>query len=87
VIGDCDGKKQKSGSAVPAYKGLRVHLKSMIVGLIIYTECFLNSLINVSQIALNINMTGPAFELQVVICLHLKTYFDGQLPFGNHYTM
>ncbi|KAJ7358046.1 hypothetical protein DFH08DRAFT_801899 [Mycena albidolilacea] len=39
-------KKQKSGSAVPAYKGLWVHPKPMIAGLIIYTECLSNSLIN-----------------------------------------
>jgi hypothetical protein len=54
MIGDCDGKKQKSGSALLAYKGLRVHPKSMIAGLItgliMHTECLLNSLINVSRI-------------------------------------
>jgi hypothetical protein len=32
VIWDCDGKKQKSGSAVLAYEALRVHPKSMIAG-------------------------------------------------------
>jgi hypothetical protein len=51
VIGDYDGKKHKSGSAVPAYKGLWVYLKSMIAGLIAgVIKCLLNSLINVSQI-------------------------------------
>jgi hypothetical protein len=37
--------------------------------------------------SLNINMPGLSFKLQVITCLHLKTYFDGQFPFWNNYTM
>jgi hypothetical protein len=73
MIWDCGGKKQKSGSAVPVYEGLWVHLKSMITGLIIHTGCLSNSLINVSQIdvvSLLLNSNKAKTTLQYICYDH-----------------
>ncbi|KAJ7302705.1 hypothetical protein DFH08DRAFT_826447 [Mycena albidolilacea] len=91
----CDGKKQKSGSAVLAYEALRVHPKSMIAGLIASLMILgpdrptSHSIDNWGLFpgSLNINMPGPSIELQTWLTNSVDVLFvmDGACFLGFKY--